>query len=154
MPLSRRNFLVRSASTACGMIFSAGLESCNIGSLLYSSGDIPVLEGKPVLSLSSESGLQTIGGAVKKRFSAVNDGNVILIVRTGEKHFIAFAAQCTHMGAEVNGPTDGVFLCPFHGSQYSASDGKVIRGPAEEPLQRFNVVLDETKQEIQILQTM
>ncbi|MBI2429874.1 MAG: Rieske (2Fe-2S) protein [Ignavibacteriales bacterium] len=150
MPLSRRNFLVRSTATACGMIFTAGLQSCNIGALLYSSGDIPLVEGKPALSLSSESALQKIGGAVKKRFAAVNGGNVILIVRSGEKHFSAFAAQCTHMGAEVNGPTEGLFICPFHGSQYSAADGKVIQGPAEEPLLRFDVQFDESKQEILI----
>ena len=154
MQISRRNFLTNSAVVVCGSLLSTGLESCSIGKLLYSSRNIPIIDGKPVLSLSTEPLLQKIGGAVKKRFGTVNDGNVILVVRREEKQFIALAGQCTHMGAEVNGPIDGILTCPFHGSQYHAADGTVTRGPAEEPLRRFDVLFDESTQEILIQEMM
>ena len=150
MTYSRRNFLTNSAAVACGALLSAGLESCSIGHLFYSSGDIPVIEGMPILVLSTEPLLQQIGGAVKKRYSALNDGDVILIVRISEKEFTAFAAQCTHWGAEVDKPVGGVLVCPFHGSRFNAIDGSVIEGPASEPLRKFVVDFDESKQQLLI----
>ena len=93
MTLSRRNFLTNSTAVVCGAVLAGGSESCSIGHLLYSSGDIPVIEGTPILALSTEPSLQQIGGAVKKRYGAVNDGDVILIVRISEKEFAALAAQ-------------------------------------------------------------
>lgn len=109
-----------------------------------------MIEGEPVLLLANEPQLSNVGGAVKKRFSAVNDGDVILVIRISEKEFTAYAAQCTHMGAEVGMPVNGVMTCPFHGSQYSASNGSVIQGPAEQSLQHFTVLFDEVKQELRI----
>ena len=150
MTLSRRNFLTNSTAVVCGAVLAGGSESCSIGHLLYSSDDIPVIEGTPILALSTEPSLQQIGGAVKKRYGAVNDGDVILIVRISEKEFAAFAAQCTHWGAEVNNPVDGVLVCPFHGSRYKATDGSVLEGPAKKPLRKFTVDFDESKQQLLI----
>jgi cytochrome b6-f complex iron-sulfur subunit len=150
MSISRRNFLANSAAIACGSLLSTGLNSCSIGKLLYHSGEIPVIEGPALVDLTHEPSLQQLGGAVKKRYRAINDGDVILIIRMSEKEFKAYAAQCTHMGAEVGVPTNGVMICPFHGSQYNAADGRVIKGPAEQSLQQFIVQFDEAKQELRI----
>jgi len=150
MPLSRRNFLTNSAAVVCGAMLSTELESCSIGKLLYHSGDIPVLEGPALLDLAAESSLQHIGGAVKKRYSSVNDGDVILVIRISEREFAAYAAQCTHYGAEVNTPVDGVMVCPFHGSRYKAADGSVLQGPAKEPLRRLIAEFDENKKQLLI----
>jgi Rieske Fe-S protein len=44
-----------------------------------------------------------------------------------------FSAICTHMGCTVQ--ADGNKLnCPCHGSQFDALTGKVLRGPASDPL--------------------
>jgi Rieske Fe-S protein len=129
-----------------------GLESCGVGSLFYSSEDIPLTEGAPLLHLDRESILQKVGGAVKKRFSELNDGNVIIIVRTSERQFSAFVARCTHWGAEVGLPEDGVFHCPFHGSQFSAYNGAVVNGPASQPLHQLKTIFDEPKQELKFEQ--
>ena len=150
MTISRRNFITNSAVVVCGAMLSSGLDSCSIGHLLYHSGDIPVIEGPAVVDLSKETSLQHVGGAVKKRYSEINDGDVILVIRISEKEFAAYAAQCTHYGAEVNTPIDGVVTCPFHGSRYKAVDGNVIQGPAKEPLKSFNVYYDEGKQQLSI----
>lgn len=109
-----------------------------------------MIDGEPKLLLVNEPLLRNVGGAVKKRFNAINDGDVILVIRLSEKEFVAYAAQCTHMGAEVGTPVSGVMTCPFHGSQYNAANGAVMKGPAEEPLQQFTVLFDEVKQELRI----
>ncbi|MEW6061226.1 MAG: Rieske (2Fe-2S) protein [Bacteroidota bacterium] len=150
MNISRRNFLTDSAVIVCGAMLSPTLQSCSVGKLLYASRNIPVIEGEPLLLLANEPLLRNVGGAVKKRFSVINNGDVILIIRLSEKEFVAYAAQCTHMGAEVGAPVNNVMTCPFHGSQYNAANGAVMKGPAEEPLQQFTVLFDEVKQELRI----
>jgi len=129
-----------------------GLQSCGIGGLFYSSGDIPLTEGIPLLQLTQEPMLEKIGGAVKKRFSQLNDGNVIVIVRISESQFTAFTAQCTHWGAEIGLPENGIFHCPFHGSQFSTKDGSVVEGPASHPLPQFKIIFNESNQELKLEQ--
>ncbi|MFA6455233.1 MAG: hypothetical protein WCW40_00315 [Bacteroidota bacterium] len=104
MEFKRRQFLTTSATILSCAALGTGLQSCGIGGLLYSSNDIPVTEGDPTIDLAATPELRTIGGAVKKRFSRVNDGSVIIIVRNTESTFHAFAAQCTHWGAEIGLP--------------------------------------------------
>jgi Rieske Fe-S protein len=45
-----------------------------------------------------------------------------------------FSGVCTHQGGILNKVADNVITCPLHGSQFSAKDGSVVRGPATEPL--------------------
>lgn len=49
----------------------------------------------------------------------------------------ALSAQCTHAGCIVQWQNGGV-ICPCHGSRFEAS-GKVLSGPATEPLPAFKV---------------
>lgn len=48
-------------------------------------------------------------------------------------------AQCTHMGGPLcEGKLDGaVVTCPFHGAQFDVTTGKVLRGPAQQPLELY-----------------
>ncbi|MFZ4622561.1 MAG: Rieske (2Fe-2S) protein, partial [Bacteroidota bacterium] len=92
--------------------------------------------------------LAAAGGAVKKRFASLNDGEVIIIVRIDEGTFSAFAAQCTHWGAEVNTPKNGVLVCPFHGSRFAEENGEVIEGPAGSPLKKFAVNWDRQQEKL------
>jgi Rieske Fe-S protein len=48
--------------------------------------------------------------------------------------FKAFTAICTHMQCTVGSVANGTINCPCHGSQYSITDGSVVRGPAPLPL--------------------
>jgi Rieske Fe-S protein len=48
--------------------------------------------------------------------------------------FKAFTAVCTHRGCLVNAVANGTIDCPCHGSQFSATDGSVVHGPAISPL--------------------
>ncbi len=58
-----------------------------------------------------------------------------------EKGFSAFSLVCTHLGCTVEKEAQG-FACPCHGSRYDA-DGKVIHGPASQPLRPLRVEVTE-----------
>jgi Rieske Fe-S protein len=48
--------------------------------------------------------------------------------------FKAFTAVCTHQGCLVSSISNGLILCPCHGSKFSIVDGSVQAGPAPAPL--------------------
>ncbi len=56
----------------------------------------------------------------------------------------AISDACPHAGASLcQGSLDGdVVTCPRHGSQFRVSDGVRMRGPADQDLQTFPVVLE------------
>ncbi|MFD7709130.1 Rieske (2Fe-2S) protein [Streptomyces sp. NPDC059785] len=56
--------------------------------------------------------------------------------------FKAFSSKCTHAGCAVKGISDGVINCPCHGSQFSAEDGSVKKGPATKPLAERKISVD------------
>jgi len=59
--------------------------------------------------------------------------------RVSEDNFIAFSANCTHLGCPVRWlPDADLFMCPCHGGVYY-SDGKVAAGPPPLPLFRYGV---------------
>jgi len=59
--------------------------------------------------------------------------------RESEESFIAFSANCTHLGCPVRWmPQANLFLCPCHGGVYY-QDGAVAAGPPPRPLFRFEV---------------
>jgi menaquinol-cytochrome c reductase iron-sulfur subunit len=59
--------------------------------------------------------------------------------RVGERDFIAFVLNCSHLGCPVRWePASKLFMCPCHGGVYY-EDGTVAAGPPPMPLQRFQV---------------
>ena len=73
---------------------------------------------------------------------ATVDGTQVLLVRNGEEVF-AIGNRCTHMGAPLaRGPVTfagslRTVRCPLHGSTFDLSNGKVMKGPATEPVPAF-----------------
>ena len=59
---------------------------------------------------------------------------------TGGVH--GFSALCTHQGCIVASVRHGRIQCPCHGSQFDATTGKVLAGPAPAPLNAVDVVVD------------
>ncbi len=59
-----------------------------------------------------------------------------------ESGYMAFSLVCTHLGCTVE-PKDSGFECPCHGSKYD-DKGYVTRGPANTPLRRLRVAVNET----------
>lgn len=66
------------------------------------------------------------------------DGEAIVLLRDGET-IVAASATCTHVGGPLDeGERDGTCVtCPWHGSEFDLSDGRVIHGPATSPLHAY-----------------
>ena len=58
--------------------------------------------------------------------------------------FYAFGDTCTHQGCSLaEGDLEGTIVtCPCHGSQFDVTTGKVLRGPAREPVRSYPVRLE------------
>jgi Rieske Fe-S protein len=53
-----------------------------------------------------------------------------------------YSARCTHLGCRITQVSDGLLICPCHGSKFR-TDGSVAQGPATRPLARLSHVTDE-----------
>jgi len=76
-------------------------------------------------------------------------GAQILVVRDAVDRFHAVSMRCTHEGCPVNPPAAGIITCPCHGSQFDLT-GKVLRGPAQYPLARYQTQYDAGRHRLRI----
>jgi len=68
--------------------------------------------------------------------------------RETEKDFIAFSANCTHLGCPVRWEAKAeLFMCPCHGGVYY-KDGTVAAGPPPKELARYQVRVNKDTVEI------
>ncbi|MGL5921905.1 FAD-dependent oxidoreductase [Chroococcidiopsis sp.] len=67
------------------------------------------------------------------------------------EHQEAISLTCTHQGCTVQLAEDGKFHCPCHGAVYDRQ-GKVLKGPAQRDLPRFQVVKQQ-KERLQLVAT-
>lgn len=79
------------------------------------------------------------------------DGKRIVLARS-ENKLVAFDDHCTHRGASLAGGMliCGTVQCPWHGSQFDVSTGKVKAGPAKEKIKSYVVKETEGKLFIEI----
>ncbi|AYY13924.1 Rieske (2Fe-2S) protein [Actinobacteria bacterium YIM 96077] len=77
-----------------------------------------------------------VGGGV------ILEGPEIVVTQPEEGEFVAFSNVCTHRGCAVDEAADGLITCPCHGSQFSAVDGSVEQGPAEQALEEISIVVE------------
>lgn len=74
----------------------------------------------------------------------LSGGKPAILARPTATTAACFSAICTHLGCTVQADGDKL-NCPCHGSQYDALTGRVLRGPAQHPLQKIPVtVVDGT----------
>jgi thiosulfate dehydrogenase [quinone] large subunit len=79
-----------------------------------------------------------VGNAATFQDPKTGDPSIVIQPRAGK--FLAFDAVCPHAGCEVAYNTSAdLFVCPCHGSQFSASTGAVERGPAASSLTKLSI---------------
>jgi Rieske Fe-S protein len=131
--LGRRDlFRVLGAST--GMV-CGGVAACSRGGIVTRDELVPfpaALEGLIVISVADFPQLLKVGGCVVGESAGMNAP--LAIAREQEDRFLAVRALCTHMTCILRYNELNVTLdCPCHGSTFEV-DGRVINGPATQPL--------------------
>ena len=75
-------------------------------------------------------------------WAGITAKSAIWLRRKNDTSFIAFSANCTHLGCPVRWLEGAeLFMCPCHGGVYY-SDGSVAAGPPPRPLVRYQVRVD------------
>ena len=123
--MGRREFLVRAGFVVGGVVLTV---SSLGGTALGSAFEDVTIE------IGADSPLAKVGGSQIVDSTA---GKLIVIHAEGDK-YLAFSAKCTHKGGIVEyDPIGNKLNCPKHGSSFDGAAGKVLRGPADEPLKSF-----------------
>jgi nitrite reductase/ring-hydroxylating ferredoxin subunit len=79
-----------------------------------------------------------IGGSLAFIYPQAHD--TCVLVRTGEKAFVAYSQKCTHLScAVVPQPDKNRFYCPCHEGSFDLVTGAPIAGPPQRPLPRVNL---------------
>ena len=121
----RREFLVRAAFLTGGIVIMLSGASTIFGKLAENL----------TITIGADSPLAKIGGSEVVDSAA----GKIIVLRTGEKSFMAFSARCTHKGGTVAlDAASNKFVCPKHGSKFDSSTGAVAEGPAKDALTGYN----------------
>jgi thiosulfate dehydrogenase [quinone] large subunit len=81
----------------------------------------------------------SLGRGQAATYNDPGDGSPDIVIRQSSGSLTALSAVCTHAGCEV-GYEGGVLVCPCHGSQFSATTGAVLQGPAVTPLAKKRVM--------------
>jgi len=82
------------------------------------------------------------------RIDAVPPGSALLVgdvaVFNVDGTLCATQAKCPHRQALLTGNTlhGSTVTCPWHGSQFNACTGAVLRGPAVVPLKTYRVIVE------------
>jgi len=139
--MNRRGFCINACQIASLIAVGSLLDGCSGGSPTSPSDSQPQLTtlngvaGNNVITVNVTAGsaLAAVGGA-----AFVNSPNgAFLVAQVSQGTINAMTAICTHEGCTINEFGNSVFQCECHGSQFSTS-GAVVRGPATQPLRRFN----------------
>jgi len=138
--MNRRGFCINACQMASLIAVGSLVEGCG-GSPTSPSDTQPQLStltgsvgnGIVTVNIPANSTVGTVGGA-----ALVNSVNgAFLVAQVSQNTFNALTAICTHEGCTINEFGSSLFQCECHGSQFNTSGG-VVRGPATQPLRRFN----------------
>ncbi len=104
-------------------------ENNSINSLTYQVGN-----GASDVPFSVKRNNTVADNSTLEYFGAADE---VFAVASGSKE--AVSLTCTHQGCTVKMADDGKFHCPCHGAVFAA-DGKVLKGPAERDLAKFDII--------------
>ncbi|MFJ8213102.1 Rieske (2Fe-2S) protein [Streptomyces sp. NPDC096033] len=134
-PAARRTVLKGAAALAGAVGAGAALSACSTEGGSGAGG--PAVPKEPVeLGAAAEV---PVGGAKLFREQKV------VVSCPAEGQYKAFSAQCTHAGCVLDKIDKGEGNCPCHGSRFDVTTGKVLRGPASDPLPSVPVKAENGK---------
>ncbi|MFD9308012.1 Rieske (2Fe-2S) protein [Streptomyces sp. NPDC060048] len=123
-PAARRTVLKGAAAIVGAAGAGAALTACSTES--DSGSGSPAVPAEPVEL--GDAAAVPVGGAKLFREAKV----LVSCAEAGQ--YKAFSAQCTHAGCVLDKIVEGQGNCPCHGSRFDVTTGKVLRGPAGDPL--------------------
>ena len=101
---------------------------------LLARRDRPSADARPIAAVDEVP----VGGA--KTFRYPEGSSPRLLVRTGERSFVAYDQQCTHlMCPVVPAVADNRLHCPCHNGWFDLATGRPLAGPPRRPLPRVLV---------------
>lgn len=127
--MQRREFL-KAISTFCMLSASFTISGC----LPYKSVTSEFENGRLKVKKSEFEGNWVV-------VKAMQTNTPLFLSKTADEKYEALLMECTHKQCEVK-PEGNVLTCPCHGAEFSFS-GKVMKGPAEENLKKFETITDE-----------
>ena len=71
-------------------------------------------------------------------FSYPREHDTCLLVRSGEREFLAYSNKCSHLScAVIPDVKSGRLLCPCHHGSFDLATGRPLAGPPRRPLTRI-----------------
>jgi Rieske Fe-S protein len=153
--LNRREFLKKGAIAVA--VTSTSL--CSLGgcAAITKIGGTPAVNDESFtfidnvlkIDLSKEPILNQVGGAIKIKHASIQDS--LIIAHVEKNKFEIASLLCTHRGVEVEyDHEESNFNCASLGNSTFSLDGKLLSGPADEPLKEYAAVLENSVLSIQI----
>lgn len=83
-----------------------------------------------------------VGRAVM--FAYPGEHDPCLLIRTGEREFVAYGNRCSHLSCAVIPDVEtGRLLCPCHHGVFDLATGRPLAGPPRRPLTKIHVEVRE-----------
>jgi menaquinol-cytochrome c reductase iron-sulfur subunit len=140
--LSRRRFLEKlsiALGSLCAAVVGLPLIGFVIAPLFRKAPELWVTLGKVGDFQIGKTASVTVLDSSPLPWAGITAKNAVWLRRESDTSFIAFSANCTHLGCPVRWMESAeLFLCPCHGGVYY-KDGNVAAGPPPRPLFRYDV---------------
>jgi len=133
--LDRRSFIGTCACAMAGLTLASGCASLAVRR-------VTPIDGRVHLPLLQHPELTEPGGSIAVLPEGRN--TPVFVLALGGQRFAALSPICTHLGCTVEIQGERL-VCPCHGSTYDR-EGRVLRGPAEDALHSYPVLL--TREEV------
>ncbi|MEJ7650559.1 MAG: Rieske (2Fe-2S) protein [Nakamurella sp.] len=134
----------RTALTAGGLTVAAAAAACGSDTTPTSTAPAGTSAGGSVPAAGGSSAAS--GGSELAKVADIPDGGSlvvgqVLLARTGDA-VVGHSVVCTHQGCPVQAAGANAD-CNCHGSQYNATTGAVLKGPATKPLAEVAVTVKD-----------
>lgn len=102
--------------------------------------------------MSEFTSVGTVSAIGEGELGAFEVGGTRIAVANVEGTFYAFNDTCTHEECSLaDGDLEGTnVVCPCHGSSFDVTNGRVVTGPAAEPVESYQVKVEGEELQIEV----